>query len=277
MSNDSERKQASYAMGHSSEELARLERQAAAFEPVTRMLLGQAGLRAGMRVLDVGSGAGDVSFVAAAMVGPSGSVVGVDRAAPALSLARARAAARGADNVTFVEADPASATFDEPFDAVVGRFVLMYQPDPSALLRAVSAHLRPGGLVAFQEYDFSGARTFPEVALVSQCRDWLVRGFTAGGVSTTMGLDLHRAFRGAGLPVPTMRLDAAVTGGSGGPSLVNMAGALRSLLPVLERAKIVSAAELDLDTLPARLEKAVQELDAVVIGPPIMGAFCRVP
>lgn len=277
MSQRERQDQDAYAMGHTPDELARLERQAAAFEPITRQLFGQAGFTAGMRVLDIGSGVGDVAFVAASMVGPSGSVVGVDRAAPALASARARAAARGAEHVHFVEADPATAHFDQPFDAAVGRFVLMYQPDAAALLRSVAGHVRSGGIVAFQEYDFTGARTWPEVALVSQCRDWLIKGFAAGGVRTAMGLDLHRTFRAAGLPAPTLRLDAPVTGGAGGPSLQNLAGALRSLLPVLERAHIVTLAELDIDTLPQRLERAVADEDAVVIGPPIMGAFARIP
>src|SRR5262249_23818606 len=90
----------------------------------------------GMRVLDVGSGAGDVAFLAAELVGNSGEVVGVDRSEAALTAARARAAARGLRNVSFREGDPTRMTFERAFDAVIGRYVLQYQRDPAAMLRS---------------------------------------------------------------------------------------------------------------------------------------------
>src|SRR5262249_54917865 len=67
-------KQSRYALGHSEQELERLSRQAEIFEPFTRQLLQQAGISRGMRVLDVGCGSGDVSFLASELVGPSGKV-----------------------------------------------------------------------------------------------------------------------------------------------------------------------------------------------------------
>jgi tRNA A58 N-methylase Trm61 len=82
-----------YAPGHSERELKRLTRQAEAFEPFTRRLLQRAGIESGMRVLDVGSGSGDVAFLASELVGSTGEVVGVDRAARAVEWASARAVA----------------------------------------------------------------------------------------------------------------------------------------------------------------------------------------
>ena len=67
-----------YALGHSDFELKRLDRQAQLLRPATREFLEAAGMTAGMRVLDVGSGTGDVAFLAADIVGPSGEVVGTD-------------------------------------------------------------------------------------------------------------------------------------------------------------------------------------------------------
>ena len=68
--------QTTYPLGHSDEELERLSRQAQVFEPFTRQLFQQAGITAGKRVLDVGSGSGDVTGLAADLVGPSGEVIG---------------------------------------------------------------------------------------------------------------------------------------------------------------------------------------------------------
>jgi ubiquinone/menaquinone biosynthesis C-methylase UbiE len=90
-----------------------------------------------MRVPDVGTGAGDVAFLVAELVGVEGEVVGVDRS---IATARARADARSLGKVSFREGDPATMSFDQPFDAVVGRRFLQFQADPAAMLRALAGH-----------------------------------------------------------------------------------------------------------------------------------------
>jgi ubiquinone/menaquinone biosynthesis C-methylase UbiE len=119
-------KQSRYALGHTEQELDRLSRQAEIFEPFTRQLLQQAGIGKGMRILDVGCGSGDVSFLASELVGPSGWVIGADQAISAVQRATERAQARQIGNVQFFEGDPTEMHFDRPFDAIIGRFVLMY-------------------------------------------------------------------------------------------------------------------------------------------------------
>ena len=114
-------RQSSYALGHSEHELERLSRQAEVFAPFTRQLFEQAGISSGMRILDVGCGAGDVAFLAAALVGPNGEVVGADHSAAAVEWAVARAQEQGISNVKFLEGDPAVLEFEQQFDAVVGR------------------------------------------------------------------------------------------------------------------------------------------------------------
>jgi len=84
-----------YQLGSADDELARLELQGRALAQATYMILDAAGIRPGMRVLDLGCGVGDVAFVAADLVGPDGYVVGVDRSAEALARARIRAGQRG--------------------------------------------------------------------------------------------------------------------------------------------------------------------------------------
>jgi ubiquinone/menaquinone biosynthesis C-methylase UbiE len=84
-----------YVLGHWSPEIQRLENQAAMLRPITERLLRSAGIDAGMRVLDLGCGAGGVSMLAANLVGPAGSVVGVNRSQEVLNVARARAQEAG--------------------------------------------------------------------------------------------------------------------------------------------------------------------------------------
>lgn len=84
-----------YSLGHSDAELQRLIWQGDVLRPYTERLLRLAAIKPGMRVLDVGCGAGDVTMLLARIVGPSGSVTGVDRSAQPLALAEHRAAAAG--------------------------------------------------------------------------------------------------------------------------------------------------------------------------------------
>src|SRR5260221_1740276 len=126
-----------YVLGHSERELARLGAQARVVDPITRRFLVQAGIDSGMRVLDVGSGTGDVAFLAAELIGGTGEVVGLDRSLAALTVARARAEERGLANVSFLEGDAASTAFAHPFDAAIGRYVLQFQPDPAVMLRNI--------------------------------------------------------------------------------------------------------------------------------------------
>jgi ubiquinone/menaquinone biosynthesis C-methylase UbiE len=93
-----------YALGHSSAEIQRLTRQGAMLRPITERLLRNAGIDAGMRVLDLGCGAGDVSMLAAELVGTAGYIVGVDRIQEVLNLARERAQEAGLRQISFVQA-----------------------------------------------------------------------------------------------------------------------------------------------------------------------------
>jgi ubiquinone/menaquinone biosynthesis C-methylase UbiE len=112
-----------YALGRSEAETQRLIRQGQLYDPFTRHFLAEAGITAGMKVLDLGSGAGDVALVVADLVGPRGVVVGVDMNAAILDLARARAQAVGWTNITFLAGEASQLALATDFDAVVGRWV----------------------------------------------------------------------------------------------------------------------------------------------------------
>jgi ubiquinone/menaquinone biosynthesis C-methylase UbiE len=137
-----------YPLGNSDAEHDRLIRQAECLRPLTDRLFREAGIGAGQRVLDLGSGVGDVAILTAAIVGPFGAVVGIERDPVSIARARSRIAQAGLQNVQFIEADAANFSCDGSFDAAVGRFILEFVPDPVAVVRSISALVRPGGVVA---------------------------------------------------------------------------------------------------------------------------------
>src|SRR5437870_1033975 len=92
----------SYPNGHSEQETQRLMAQARRLDLPLRRLFEDAGISSGMRVLDIGCGAGDVALTAAALVGPSGAVVGLDMNPAILETARRRAREAGLSNAAFV-------------------------------------------------------------------------------------------------------------------------------------------------------------------------------
>jgi arsenite methyltransferase len=105
-------------------------------------------LAAGERVLDLGSGAGTDSLVAAQMVAPGGSVTGVDMTPEMLAKARAAAAEMGAENVEFMEAEAESLPFEnERFDVVISNGVIDLVPDKDAVFSEIHRVLVPGGRI----------------------------------------------------------------------------------------------------------------------------------
>jgi len=259
------------------EEQRRLIAQARLFDPSTGRLFAAAGLAPGMRVLDLGSGAGNVAILAAGMVGPDGEVVGVERDARAVASARARLEAEGVTNVRLVEGDVQTLDgLEGPFDAVVGRLILMYLPDPAAALRRAAGLLPPGGLLCVQEADLAYAWCHPEGPLWARIRTLFLETLDRAGVEARMGLGLQHVFRSAGLPQPRMRLEAVVVGGEEAPSW-GWANLVRGILPVMERLGVAAAQEIGPGDLAERLDAERARHDAVVLGPPLTGAWARLP
>jgi ubiquinone/menaquinone biosynthesis C-methylase UbiE len=246
-----------YIMGRTQAETQRLIKQAELWRRVTHWLLEAAGITAGMKVLDVGSGAGDVALLAAKLVGPTGTVVGVDVNAAVLETARERVRAAGTPNVTFVAGDLRAVALPNDFDAAVGRLVLMYAGDPAEFLRAAAAHVRSGGIIAFEEWEQAFAHAYARAIdarpLWRQLSEWGRQVFARSGTNVSMGARLPSVFRAAGLDDPELFMAAPAGAGPGWPGFDLAADSARSLLPLLERYGIATAAEVDAETLADRL------------------------
>jgi len=245
---------AEYALGHTDAELRRLTTQARLIDPITRRFLLAAGITDGMRVLDIGSGAGDVAMLVADLVGPTGRVVGTDIARLAVDRARARVAAAGLDQVEFQHGDPAQMRFDAPFDAVVGRYVLQFIPEPEKALERIARQVRPGGIVAFHELDWDGARSSPPCPTYDRICRWLSRTIEAAGAQVRLGAKLASVFEAVGLPLPILRLESVIASGPAAIDAVHLVTDLvGTLLPSMERYGIATASEVGQEDLVHRI------------------------
>jgi len=272
-----EMKNENYALGYSEQEQRRLVLQSQFIEPLTRELFARAGLAPGMRVLDVGCGVGDVSLLARAFVGQSGSVLGVDRSAESLGLAARRAQQAGFGNVEFAETALESLSGQGPFDALVGRLILLYLPQPAAALQRLVELVRPGGLVVFQEMDMLSGRAFPVSPLYARAGEWLCTTFERAGVDTSMGSRLYSTFRGAGLPEPQLLSNACVAGGERTQLYELLVETLRSLQPLAEKLGVATPEEMQLDSLAQRLRAEVVAGGGVIHMPSYIGAWANKP
>jgi SAM-dependent methyltransferase len=257
------------------DELNRLIDQARFFGDLTAQTLELAGLGEGMRVLDAGCGAGDVSFLAAMMVGPTGSVAGIDRSAEAIELARRRAAQAGLTNVEFHVADLNELVLDEPVDALIGRLVLMYFADPAVTLRRLARHVKPGGIVAFHELNLDAATSEPACDVFESTIDLLRQAFRRAGVDARTGLKLGRVFEDAGLATPQMILGSRVERGPESPVYDQVAQITRTLLPLMERTGVATSADVGIETLTTRLRDEAVENGATLLPPAFVGAWSR--
>jgi ubiquinone/menaquinone biosynthesis C-methylase UbiE len=265
-----------YALGHVDTEIHRLLLQGRMHAEFTEHALRLAGLRSGMRVLDMGCGPGDVSFIAARLVGPTGTVLGVDASADVIEVARTRAAEQGVTTVRFAATVIADVSLDEPVDAVIGRMILIHLPDPIAALRHLGAMVRPGGLVAFCEPDISAARIVPDLPLWWAVKDAVDKAFEGAGSDPTFGAKLHTVFRRAGLAAPRLTLGAPLGAADDEDILTLVVETWRSMFLAAQRLGLVPDELADVDTLAQRLRNEAAGAEAIAIMPALICASTQV-
>ena len=265
---------ARYVMGHSDRERRRLALQASIQQPFTEEFFRRAGITVGMRVLDVGCGVGDVSLLAARLVGRAGSVTSVDIDTAALDALRSRAVAEGMANINAVQADVESFRPENRFDAVVGRHILIHTTDPLAVLKACRQLLEPKGVAAFQEYDF-GVTTPCCPACPERDRVFgIFRDLFRAAAHGDIGRRLFHLLIEAGFDRPQCRGEFPVDGGPESPFHEWIAEALRSVLPRAQALGVPGAADIDMNTLETRLRREAAS-GGMLAGPLMFACFAR--
>lgn len=269
-----------YTLGRTAEEERRLQRQAALFEPFTRRLFTAAGIGPGMKVLDLGTGAGDVALLAAEVVGPGGSVVGIDHNPVILETAQRRARAAGHPNVTFLEGDIRTIVVDDDFDALVGRAIISHVREPVEILRHFLSSVRPGGVAAFSSYDFTiPGFAYPPSPLNTAAFRWIAQAGTYGGMDMEAAIKLHQIFCDSGWGVPQMFVDVHLGGDREFVQELTSywADTIRSLLPLLVRGGFASEEEIGIETLAARWCEEILAQGGMIRSYPFVSAWARKP
>lgn len=268
-----------YVLGQSVHEYERLMLQARLLRPYTEKFFRAAGLVPGMRVLDIGSGMGDVALLCADIVGPGGRVLGIDRDADALDNARRRTDEQGCSSwVEFQASNLDEFTTTDQFDALVGRYVLLYQPDPSSTIRSLLRSVKPGGIVVFHEFDLPGPDpSYPPCPLYDQVGMLLSEVFRRGG-APPVGRRLGKTLLDAGLPFPTIAAEIIIGGGSGSYVYAWLANTLISVAPRLAELGLSLPPGVAADrSLAGRMEEEAVRLGSQMLAPAQFGAWTRKP
>ena len=222
---------------------------------ITRQLLQRAHIQPAMRVLDIGCGSGEVTRAIASLVGPLGSVVGVDGSASALVAAKAATKVTAHSNIAYVQGDLGALELATgSFDCIVGRRVLMYVPEPQGVLAQLAGLLRTGGRMALQEHD--ATMTPGRVGhwpLHDQVHHWLWETVRREGANPHLGLSLTPMLGAAGLDVEAVWAQAIFAGYEEGVHhrLDEIVGFVQSRIVALG---VATEAEIALPTLKLRLE-----------------------
>ena len=278
MASEASHSASNYAMGSSDRERQRLMQQGAVLRGFLSSAFRNAGLEPGMRVLDLGCGAGDVAMLAADMVGPTGSVVGIDRDSASVAWATKRVTEDGYKNIRFQTAEFNEFSDPAPFDALVGRFILMYLPDPAAILRHLSAYLRSGAVIAFMEPDFTvETRIFPEIPQSQRAGHWVSEALRCSGATIDMGMRLHSTYREAGFEKTGIEVTHLAGCGFSRQMTEFVTETIRSLLPKLIQYGIATAEEVQIDTLAERMLASVGNIEPQWVGTRYISAWARKP
>jgi ubiquinone/menaquinone biosynthesis C-methylase UbiE len=262
-------------MGHNDRERRRLALQAGILRPFTEGCLKRAGISRGMHVLELGCGVGDVTLLAAERVGHEGHVTALDIDEAALAIADAKLRERGYDNASFVHSRIDEYRPARPVDAVIGRHILIHCPDPAAILRQAHELLREGGIVAFQEFDFSSfPRSYPPAPLRAGAAEVFTE-FFARAIHGDIGGRLWSLLGRAGFESVECRGEFGVCGGPDSPYYEWFTESLRSILPRANSLGIGLEFAEGIDSMADRLREEALATGSSFPSPVMVSAIAR--
>jgi len=231
-----------YALSGGREGYERLRVLAAARRASTLELFRLAGVRPGMRCVDLGCGSGDVTFEMAALAGPAGSAVGIDMDRAKLAPARVAARELGLVNVAFEIGDVNQWHGAGEYDFVYRRFVFQHLARPVDLLRRMWEAVRPGGVLAVEDADLEGLFCDPDNDGFSFYRRSYAEVRARNGGDPGCARRLVRYFREIGISDPAMRMLQGIS--AGGDAKMMPLLTLEAIADSIVSARLASADEI---------------------------------
>ena len=221
------------------------------------------GIAANMRVLDVGCGNGDLSRIAAALVGPGGEVVGIDRSEGALASARAVPAAKEIAPIHYQTVDLSGELPDLGlFDAIIGRRVLMYLPDAAATLARLAQLAKPYTIIGFQEHARGDLPTGAgDLPVHRECYRMVWDTVVAEKGDATLGYRLARLISEAGFTIEHARSEGVLIQPWEESFLPTLT---RLMLPRMIEHGIVREEDVDVDALADRIDTERRAVNSTI-------------
>jgi len=141
----------------------------------------------------------------------------------------------------------------------------------------VAHHVRPGGVAVFHEPDWTAARSIPPAPTYDRCCGWIQDAFRLSGTDSNMAGRLFKAFVGAGLAAPTMRMQTFIAGGAASADFLQaVADLVGTLVPAMVRLGVVTKSEVARETLAKQLIEEAAANAGVIVGRSEIGAWTRV-
>jgi predicted O-methyltransferase YrrM len=262
-----------YAIRGGEEGKRRLDLLAATMAPNTEALLARAGVRNGMRCIDLGCGGGHVSRYLAECAGHDGFVVGLDIDDVKLAAARNECAQAGLRQIQFRAGSVTTWTEQQAYDLVYGRFILSHLPNPAAIVKNMTAGLRRGGVLVLEDIDFGGAFCHPPNAAYERYCSLYRAVIDRRGGNAELGRELYGMCLDAGL------IDVEVdvvqpTHGGGEPEKALSLSTLINIADAVVSEGLASADEIA--EVIAELTRYTSDPRAIVSVPRIFQVWGRV-
>jgi len=263
MSTDSLVQSNPYALATGAAAVRRLHVLHDIYAPAGRRVLLDAGLREGMKVADFGCGVGVVTRMLAEMVGPSGSVTGVDVNSQQLTEAAAWCESRGVMNTAFVKADACRTGLPRgSYDLVYCRFLLLHLPDPMGCLREMRDVLRPGGIIVVEDGDLASATSVPPTA-TDAFADLFCQFGPTRGLNYSLAKNLYHMVIAAGFADVNVEIHQPAI--IRGENRFFLKWSVEEAAPTFVDAGIITPERLE-HTL-AGMQEAIEDPDVLILAP----------
>jgi ubiquinone/menaquinone biosynthesis C-methylase UbiE len=192
--------QKEYILGINEEELERLRFQHGVWKKVTDDFFDRIGVREGWKCLDVGAGPGFVARDLRERVGASGEVAVIEPAEYYIEYFKDYAADNGWKNIKYFHgtAETVSLPSDQ-YEVIFVRWVIGFVPDPKKFIENLLPSLKNGGIIAIQDYLYSGLALYPKGGAFDNALDTVIKHWATGGGDAFVAAKIPRIFRGNGL------------------------------------------------------------------------------